>query len=1206
MDVKPELQKTIKRLVSQKNFDVLKAKLRNWISTKEVNVVDLLRQCREKTIFIPATILNKIGMLFSTGKEGITLDTETAFMFYLLAADAGHASANGNIATFYFNGRAPTGRNLDLAYLYCRKAIELGCDKFILMSEILHEKQDYTETIRYIRQIMDKSSYAKTLDVKKKIDIRKLEINCLHQELITQFVAIFSNHHKMLFLENILLQQDQSLHYFSYNREKNAALSPEKNNNGGNNTAKEGLYYPDTMMRMVSQDDDEPLIEAFDTHLLIESPVSSPLIPGNNYANSAGLSFNTERSKSPAVTPKRRVDVTTFDLSANEAKRNGISVTIPPAPTVTPNSSGLSPLLLKTASKSPRVANSGPGLKPSALMSPRGMSGSGTTSVIKTNNSLSMSITLPTAATTSGQGVSTPSIQKTLSFRESTNNNTRASNNAVAPINYHHLRIAQYHTHHLPGWYYISDELEGFDSNACLHLSAKVEMITLESEIMKTAIESAQTYMHHQLPLKNPSLFHPSDFPSIITTTAANNNNNNQQKEIYTQTTNILQQHPLTQTQSNNHYYNKNYLQTSLINKLNDYQLQYQQLQIMKQQILHLWNYYSNISEHILRRQLLTEKKFFNSVRNKNNITFLLSKQLLHYRLYDYEEYLTSNNVYHHVFLTPNELLNENLPLLNFTNRYYSSPYFRLLLVAERSLLELSIGVYGRGQNVQHKASPAQRTGWTGGLNQYVSDLEDILNNIENNHITTNATVSNNSNPSSNTMNPSNNPSPPTLPSQLTSSITSLGLPGFDSAPVTASSNGQQKVDPSLREHLLQETTYLETVLLGSAAIRVTHKTYPMLTEPAQPSQSYNTSTRVPSLRGNHQSFVIIEDLNHSKQVLQFLNKITMVSSPAAILAVAENYDYHYLENERKVVDIILRLTSEGKPINLADLQSINEECTENDVNYLMKVVYYYFMKRLIPWILSLPSSLSSEDVDEGGSDSANEKKRARGESFQTRVARELPLATAQARALTLVRHGFLTFQELFEVTSPYGIFYFDNTLPTLSDDDEGNGAVTPGKKKGAKKLKKTSSSNNLRDSTTSLGGGEDNSGPATTSVFQTFDLLRQQIININEFYQKAILEASPDNLHPYLQFWKNHPQGKSIPTYKQCKAELVACYGGDGDSDGEEDEKKTPVSSGGDRTGQHITLTMAALSKLKRSENNDVYGSEDQELEQVLNQLKV
>lgn len=183
MELKPDVYKTIKRLNHQKNYDLLKNKLRFWIISKELTVLELIHLVNERVITVHCGILYRLGLMIAGAKEGLSPDPELAFQLYLAAADHGHPGANGHVAQFYYDGRAPQGKNLDLARRYCLKAIELGADKHMLMSEILSDRCDYRETVKYLRKIIE----SRHPDPKRKNEARKLEINCLERQLELAF-----------------------------------------------------------------------------------------------------------------------------------------------------------------------------------------------------------------------------------------------------------------------------------------------------------------------------------------------------------------------------------------------------------------------------------------------------------------------------------------------------------------------------------------------------------------------------------------------------------------------------------------------------------------------------------------------------------------------------------------------------------------------------------------------------------------------------------------------------------------------------------------------------------------------------------------------------------------------------------------------------------------------------------------------------------
>jgi hypothetical protein len=186
MELRPEIVKTIKRLSLQSKNDVLKNKLREWLLAKDFTLDDLLYNCVEGNISLSGALLNKMGSLYSQGQEGMTEDTDAAFALFEIAAELGHAAANGNCAQYFFDGRAPEGKNIELAYIFCRKAIELGADKYMLLGEILYDQNQYAEAVNCIHNILDKSGQER----KKRSEARDLERQCLLKVLNRVFYKL--------------------------------------------------------------------------------------------------------------------------------------------------------------------------------------------------------------------------------------------------------------------------------------------------------------------------------------------------------------------------------------------------------------------------------------------------------------------------------------------------------------------------------------------------------------------------------------------------------------------------------------------------------------------------------------------------------------------------------------------------------------------------------------------------------------------------------------------------------------------------------------------------------------------------------------------------------------------------------------------------------------------------------------------------------
>lgn len=108
-----------------------------------------------------------------------------------------------------------------------------------------------------------------------------------------------------------------------------------------------------------------------------------------------------------------------------------------------------------------------------------------------------------------------------------------------------------------------------------------------------------------------------------------------------------------------------------------------------------------------------------------------------------------------------------------------------------------------------------------------------------------------------------------------------------------------------------------------------------------------------------------------------------------------------------------------------------------------------------------------------------------------------LPLATAFARAIQLIAHGHLSFRELLTYESPLNIIvlttqYLDrNVMKNLKDN----------------------------------------------------------VKRINRLYNNAILHQRPANFSAYIQYWKGHPGGETLPTLREINRELREFFGGEHDT---------------------------------------------------------
>ena len=723
-------------------------------------------------------------------------------------------------------------------------------------------------------------------------------------------------------------------------------------------------------------------------------------------------------------------------------------------------------------------------------------------------------------------------------FMNTNSNNTIVTNNNNNNVGsgFYEQQVYQ---HHLPGWFFITEDLEGFDVNACGELTARAEVISLEAEAIKSAFETAESHV------------------------------------IY----------------AKKHKFSEQIISVLMNDKVTEFQRIYETLELNKTMLLDSWEKYIDTKEHIFRRQIITEKRFFNPNRITNIYIFQLAKELYHRRLYDYlDDYLDCDwNTYYR----PNEYLNEPLVLTNLSSINYRIPSARSIVVAERSLLETAIATYGRHTGYQH----SQKTGWTGDCNNLLQHYAQKFNAM----VTSTTTEGDKKESNTDDKSLSNTGGGGGLTNMLLGkSSTANGILDDDDdddehAPITVTPVYQNNKNDKnqMKELLLKEHTYLESIVIGTAIIRYKHHTHPILVDRTihrHHDNSNTTSTTVitnspttgttalekgskkkhhkhhhhgkhhhnhtattsgSNVNGNNNkplldielrgsNYYTMDDLGDSDDIWHFINRITMIHD-----------DEHFIENEKKLAELIIKFTREGRPILLTELQVINEDITEGDCNHLMKIIYHYFIKRIVPFILSSPP------IEGGGANNNN----GNSDDNQTTMSNhydEIPLASGQARALLLLRLGHVSIKELFDNHSSYGIFYYrckDSILHLPHQTHHHDDALT-------------------EDSSDLIG-------------LNNLERLKVQLSNINALYQKAVLETTPHNFAPCIQFWKKHRHGVTIPTYRTLQSELKEVYGGDHDSDDED-------AMGGNSGGYGINY------------ERDVYGADDRELDQLLGKLKI
>lgn len=260
----------------------------------------------------------------------------------------------------------------------------------------------------------------------------------------------------------------------------------------------------------------------------------------------------------------------------------------------------------------------------------------------------------------------------------------------------------------------------------------------------------------------------------------------------------------------------------------------------------------------------------------------------------------------------------------------------------------------------------------------------------------------------------------------------------------------------------------------------------------------------VPTVKNLHQSNFLAEDVGNSDEVLSFFNKLTMVAE-----------DPVYVENEKILVQMIIRFAHDGRPILLKDLQLLNPECIEQDKMQMDRVCFHYFVRRVIKWVMPVEDEAHKQLM--------------------------LPIASVQGRALQLIEAGIITLAEAFDKDGLYGIFYCDERAAPHSHHHAGEHAHYP-----------HFHQHNHNHLTTTLhkGHGQFMSLHHTTSSQHVPPLsaLRNKVKHINALYQKYIVELQAKNFLPTIQFWKVHTTGATVPSYRLLYTELSKMYGGESD----------------------------------------------------------
>lgn len=153
----------------------------------------------------------------------------------------------------------------------------------------------------------------------------------------------------------------------------------------------------------------------------------------------------------------------------------------------------------------------------------------------------------------------------------------------TAPANTISTISAASTTTELPGWVSISDQLDGFDRNACTALTTQAELLELEAHALRAAYETAQEHINT---MRRNNL--SEDIIALLNTT-----------------------------------------------KVADFKAIYESVVQNKEMHVASWEAYTDTQEHIIRRQINAEQAYFSAKSTVNKLTQLLAVKLLNLRTAD-------------------------------------------------------------------------------------------------------------------------------------------------------------------------------------------------------------------------------------------------------------------------------------------------------------------------------------------------------------------------------------------------------------------------------------------------------------------------------------------------------------------------------------------------------------------------------------------
>lgn len=232
-----------------------------------------------------------------------------------------------------------------------------------------------------------------------------------------------------------------------------------------------------------------------------------------------------------------------------------------------------------------------------------------------------------------------------------------------------------------------------------------------------------------------------------------------------------------------------------------------------------------------------------------------------------------------------------------------------------------------------------------------------------------------------------------------------------------------------------------------------------------------------------------------------------------------------FSESESRLALLVIRFIRTGQPLNFYDLRDlINSRINDDQVAFLNAFVFHFFIKRLSTWIL--PFHCKMDNKATLNKLLGNTTETAALTLLREEDNLEIPLASAQARALRLISEGYLTFAELFLPSSEYSIMHICYY---------GGGAVY--------------------SCCATCCRTVDSAHDGILDEVRATRVLREKVIKVNDLYHQALL------LHPvdqdvggrcrsetdefsFIHYRKKHPQGQCLATLHASLQELSCTYG--------------------------------------------------------------